>query len=137
MSSAASDPVPVVSAPSASLQEDEVAFQVVQSRAAQRRARRLDSAALLVNPEVVGTVLLRPSAPGGSFRGLPRLTLAQALSGRPGVADIRVNHKRNIVAADATSRECLEQPLAVTVLQGIPVVAQEPADPQGGWGASG
>ncbi|KAH7968692.1 hypothetical protein HPB52_010659 [Rhipicephalus sanguineus] len=128
MSSAPPVPVPVVSPPSASLPEDEVAFQVVQSRAAQRRARRLDSAALPVNPEVVGTVLFRPSAPGGSFRGLPRLTLAQVLSGRPGVADIRVNHKRNIVAADATSRECLEQLLAVTVLQGIPVAAREPAD---------
>ncbi|KAH7944122.1 hypothetical protein HPB52_016059 [Rhipicephalus sanguineus] len=128
MSSAA--PVPVLWSPPllASLPEDEVAFQVVQSRAAQRRARRLDSAALPVNTEVVGTVLFRPSAPGDSFRGLPRLTLVQALSERPGVADIRVSHKWNIVAADATSWECLEQLLAVTVLQGIPVAARESAD---------
>ncbi|KAH7984534.1 hypothetical protein HPB52_022232 [Rhipicephalus sanguineus] len=103
-------------APAPSLPEDEVTFQVVKSRAAQRRARRIDSAALPVNPEVMGTVLFRPSAPGGSFRGLPCLTLAEALSGRPGVADIRVNHKRNIVAADVTSRDRL------------PVAAREPAD---------
>ncbi|KAL3224961.1 hypothetical protein MRX96_049396, partial [Rhipicephalus microplus] len=66
--------------------------------------------------------------PGGTFSGSPRLTLAQALSTRPGVAAIRVNHKRNIVAADATTRECLEQLLNIKELKGIPVTAREPAD---------
>ncbi|KAL3190468.1 hypothetical protein MRX96_019986 [Rhipicephalus microplus] len=64
----------------------------------------------------------------GTFSGSPRLTLAQALSTRPGVAAIRVNHKRNIVAADATTRECLEQLLNIKELKGIPVTAKEPAD---------
>ncbi|KAH7935829.1 hypothetical protein HPB52_014146 [Rhipicephalus sanguineus] len=58
----------------------------------------------------------------------PGLILAQALSARPGVATIRVNHKRNVVAADATTRECLEQLLNIKELKGIPVTAKEPAD---------
>ncbi|KAL3200990.1 hypothetical protein MRX96_043162 [Rhipicephalus microplus] len=41
---------------------------------------------------------------------------------------IRVNQKRNIVAADATTRECLEQLLTIKELKGIPVTAKEPAD---------
>ncbi|KAL3185150.1 hypothetical protein MRX96_031026 [Rhipicephalus microplus] len=83
---------------------------------------------LPVDPAIVGTVLFRPSAPGGTFSGSPRLILAQALSARPGVAAIRVNQKRNIVAADATTRECLEQLLNIRELKGIPVSAKEPAD---------
>ncbi|KAH7935828.1 hypothetical protein HPB52_014145 [Rhipicephalus sanguineus] len=86
------------------------------------------AAALLVDQTIVGTVLYRPSAPGGTFSGSSRLILAQALSARPGVAAIRVNHKRNIVAADATTRECLEQLLNIKELKGIPVTAKEPAD---------
>ncbi|KAL3188548.1 hypothetical protein MRX96_003508 [Rhipicephalus microplus] len=66
--------------------------------------------------------------PGGTFSGSARLILAQALSARPGVAAIRVNQKRNIVAADATTRECLEQHLTIKELKGIPVTAKEPAD---------
>ncbi|KAH7936226.1 hypothetical protein HPB52_020168 [Rhipicephalus sanguineus] len=45
-----------------------------------------------------------------------------------GVATIRVNHKRNVMAADATTRECLEQLLNIKELKGIPVTAKEPAD---------
>ncbi|KAH8009375.1 hypothetical protein HPB51_015698 [Rhipicephalus microplus] len=108
---------------------DTEGFQVVTTKSARRRARDLAAAAALpVDPAVVGTVLFRPSAPGGTFSGSPRLTLAQALSTRPGVAAIRVNHKRNIVAADATTRECLEQLLNIKELKGIPVTAKEPAD---------
>ncbi|KAL3190474.1 hypothetical protein MRX96_019992 [Rhipicephalus microplus] len=88
---------------------DTEGFQVVTTRSARRRARDLAAAvALPVNPAFVGTVLFRPSAPGGTFSGSPRLILAQALSARPGVAAFRANQKRNIVAADATTRECLE-----------------------------
>ncbi|KAH7946786.1 hypothetical protein HPB52_004230 [Rhipicephalus sanguineus] len=108
---------------------DTEGFQVVTTKGARRRARDLAAAAALpVDPAIVGTVLFRPSAPGGSFSGSPRLILAQALSTRPGVAAIRVNQKRNIVAADATSRECLEQLLTIKELKGIPVTAKEPAD---------
>ncbi|KAL3183234.1 hypothetical protein MRX96_034284 [Rhipicephalus microplus] len=67
-------------------------------------------------------------APGGTFSGSLRLILAQALCARPGVAAIRVNQKRNIVAADAITRECLEQLLTIKELKGIRVTAKEPAD---------
>lgn len=40
---------------------------------------------------------------------------------------MRVNHKRNIVAADSTMRACLEELMAVTELHGIPVTARLPA----------
>nr|XP_050025111.1 nascent polypeptide-associated complex subunit alpha, muscle-specific form-like [Dermacentor andersoni]XP_050025190.1 nascent polypeptide-associated complex subunit alpha, muscle-specific form-like [Dermacentor andersoni] len=103
-------------------------FTLVQSKRDRRRARALETAALPVDPAVVGTVLFRPSAPGGTFRGAPRLSLAATLSSRPGVAVVRVNHKRNIVAADTTTRECLQQLLAVTDLHGIPVTARLPAE---------
>ncbi|KAH7956324.1 hypothetical protein HPB52_008145 [Rhipicephalus sanguineus] len=109
-------------------QPDEVSFQEVKSKAALRRARRITTAALPVDPAVVGTVLFRPAAPGRSFRGTPRLSLAQALPSHPGVADIRVNHHRNIVAVDATCQECLTLLLALTKLRDIPVTAREPAD---------
>ncbi|KAH7934471.1 hypothetical protein HPB51_029163 [Rhipicephalus microplus] len=108
---------------------DTEGFQVVTTKSARRRARDLAAAAALpVDPAIVGTVLFRPSAPGGTFSGSPRLILAQALSTRPGMAAIRVNQKRNIVAADATTRECLEQLLTIKELKGIPVSAKEPAD---------
>ncbi|KAL3188359.1 hypothetical protein MRX96_023025 [Rhipicephalus microplus] len=97
-----------------------------------------------VSNAVPGTLLLlRPSRstlplwaqfssgrrpPRGTFSGSPCLILAQALSARPGVAAIRVNQKRNIVAADATTRECLEQLLTIKELKRIPVTAKEPAD---------
>lgn len=81
-----------------------------------------------MNPEVVGTVLFRPSALGGAFRGAPRLVLAAALSARPDVAVVRVNHKRNIVAADTTTQACLEELMAVTELHGIPVTARLPVE---------
>ncbi|KAH7961200.1 hypothetical protein HPB52_005397 [Rhipicephalus sanguineus] len=117
------DTTPAVPSPPA--EED---FKEVCSKAASRRARKLASAALHVDSAVVGTVLFKPSAPGGSFQGSPRLTLAQVFSSRPGVAAIRVNHQRNIVAADVTTRECLEQLLALTELRGIAVKARQPAD---------
>ncbi|KAH7947640.1 hypothetical protein HPB52_014850 [Rhipicephalus sanguineus] len=41
---------------------------------------------------------------------------------------MRVYHKCNIVAADASTREYLEQLLTVKELSGIPVIAREPAD---------
>ncbi|KAH7943733.1 hypothetical protein HPB52_010992 [Rhipicephalus sanguineus] len=63
-----------------------------------------------------------------SFHSFPRFSLVQALSSRPGVAAIRVNQHRNIVAVDVTFRGCLKQHLALTELQGIPVTAREPAD---------
>ncbi|KAH7943546.1 hypothetical protein HPB52_009202 [Rhipicephalus sanguineus] len=120
--------VPVASSPSSWQPEDQEGFQPALSKAARRRARDMTAATLPVDPAVVGTVLYRPSTAGGSFKGSPRLTLAQALSSHAGVSAIRINHKRNIVAADATTKECLEQLLAIRELQGIPVSAREPSD---------
>ncbi|KAH7961828.1 hypothetical protein HPB52_012478 [Rhipicephalus sanguineus] len=103
-------------------------FVTVVSKAAQRRARALEAAAVVIDPAVVGTALFRPSAPGGSFSGSPRLTLASALAKRPGVLAVRVNHRRNIVAADASTPACLSELLAIKELGGVPVTAREPAD---------
>ncbi|KAH7951359.1 hypothetical protein HPB52_008216 [Rhipicephalus sanguineus] len=66
--------------------------------------------------------------PGGSFSGSPRLTLAAALAKRPGVLAVRVNHRRNIVAADASTPTCLSELLAIRELGGVPVTVREPAD---------
>ncbi|XP_070377574.1 uncharacterized protein [Dermacentor albipictus] len=51
-----------------------------------------------------------------------------ALPVDPAVVVVRVNHKRNIVAADTTTRECLEELLAVAELHGIPATARLPAE---------
>ncbi|KAL3243471.1 hypothetical protein MRX96_020535 [Rhipicephalus microplus] len=107
---------------------DHEGFQTVCSKAALRRTRNLTSAALPVDPAVKGTVLYRPASAGGSFRNCPRLTIAQALSLHPGVAAIRVNQHRNVVAVDVTSQECLVKLLALTELKGIPVTTRQPAD---------
>ncbi|KAH7936050.1 hypothetical protein HPB52_017427 [Rhipicephalus sanguineus] len=103
-------------------------FVTVVSKAAQRRARAHEAAAVAIDPAVVGTALFRPSAPGGSFSGSPRLTLAAALAKRPGVWAVRVNHRLNIVAADASTPTCLSELLAIRELGGVPVTAREPAD---------
>ncbi|KAH7975585.1 hypothetical protein HPB52_003535 [Rhipicephalus sanguineus] len=47
---------------------------------------------------------------------------------RRGIIKVRVNRRRNIVAADVPSRKCLEELLGVTELCGIPVCARVPAD---------
>ncbi|KAH7983449.1 hypothetical protein HPB52_012091 [Rhipicephalus sanguineus] len=98
------------------------------SKAASRRARAMETAAINIDAAVVGTVLFRPSTPGGTFRGTPRLTLAAGLAGRPGVAAVRVNHLRNVVAADPTTPECLAGLLSISELHDTPVTAREPAD---------
>ncbi|KAH7957310.1 hypothetical protein HPB52_017366 [Rhipicephalus sanguineus] len=66
--------------PAAPLSPAEEDFKEACSKAASRRARKLASAALPVDSAVVGTVLFKPSAPGGSFQGSLRLTLAQLLA---------------------------------------------------------
>ncbi|KAH7987858.1 uncharacterized protein LOC119376683 [Rhipicephalus sanguineus] len=104
-------------------------FTLASSRGARRRARALASSPVLpADPAVAGTVLFKPSAPNGAFMQSSRLALASALSSRPGVIKVRVNSRRNIVAADVSSRECIEELLGVTELCGIPVSARLPAD---------
>ncbi|KAH7983214.1 hypothetical protein HPB52_010219 [Rhipicephalus sanguineus] len=103
-------------------------FVTVVSKAAQRRAKALAAAAIATDPAVMGTVLYRPSAPGGTFKGSPRLTLAAAFAMRPDVVAVRINHRRNIVAADASTQPCLSELLTIKELNGIPVTARVPAD---------
>ncbi|KAH7985593.1 hypothetical protein HPB52_025535 [Rhipicephalus sanguineus] len=104
-------------------------FTLASSRGARRRARALASSPVLpADPAVAGTVLFKPSAPNGAFMQSLRLALASALSSRPGVIKVRVNSRRNIVAADVSSGECIEELLGVTELCGIPVSARLPAD---------
>ncbi|KAH7951139.1 hypothetical protein HPB52_005032 [Rhipicephalus sanguineus] len=103
-------------------------FVTVVSKAAQRRAKALAAAAIATDPAVAGTVLYRPSAPGGTFKGSPRLTLAAAFAMRPDVVAVRINHRRNIVAADASTQPCLSELLTIKELNGIPVTARVPAD---------
>ncbi|KAH7973256.1 hypothetical protein HPB52_023321 [Rhipicephalus sanguineus] len=93
-------------------------FVNVVSKAAQRRAKALEAAAVATDPAV----------PLASFNGSPRLTLAAALAKRPGVLAVRVNHRRNIVAADASTPACLSELLAIREVGVVPVTAREPAD---------
>ncbi|KAL3188026.1 hypothetical protein MRX96_004261 [Rhipicephalus microplus] len=109
--------------------QQKVDFIIVVSKAAQWRARALQAAAVVTDSAVVGTALYRPSATGSSFRGSPHLVLAgAALAGRPGVVAVRVNHRRNIVAADAVSPECLRELLTIAELNRIPIIAREPTN---------
>ncbi|KAH7952372.1 hypothetical protein HPB52_022046 [Rhipicephalus sanguineus] len=104
-------------------------FTLASSRSPRRRARALASSPVLPDdPAVAGTVSFKPSAPNGAFMQSSRLVVASALSTRPGVLKVRVNRRRNIVAADVSSRECIEELLSVTELCGIPVSARLPAD---------
>ncbi|KAL3194382.1 hypothetical protein MRX96_046111 [Rhipicephalus microplus] len=52
-----------------------------------------------------GTVLFRPANAGASFHCTSRLAIAQALSALPGVKEVRVNTKKNTVAAHASTPE--------------------------------
>ncbi|XP_049522472.1 nascent polypeptide-associated complex subunit alpha, muscle-specific form-like [Dermacentor silvarum] len=101
-------------------------FRLVMSRAARRRNKA--TVALPADPAVAGTVLFRPSEKDGSFAKESRLALASALATIEGVTAVRVNGKRNVVAADAAMQSCLEVLLATTQLRGIPVAARLPAD---------
>ncbi|KAH8027936.1 hypothetical protein HPB51_011166 [Rhipicephalus microplus] len=75
-----------------------------------------------------GTILFRPANASASFHRTSRLAIAQALSALPGVKEVRVNTKKNIVAADASTPEWMNRLLATSELAGIPVTARLPAD---------
>ncbi|KAH7947181.1 hypothetical protein HPB52_008062 [Rhipicephalus sanguineus] len=81
-----------------------------------------------LSPLDPGTVLFRPANAGASFHHTSRLAIAQALSALPGVKEVRVNTKKNIVAADASTAEWMDRLLSTSELAGIPVTARPPAD---------
>ncbi|KAH7956057.1 hypothetical protein HPB52_005793 [Rhipicephalus sanguineus] len=84
-------------------------FVTVVNKAAQCREKALAAADIAADPAVVGTVLYCPLSPGGTFKGSPRLTLAAAFATRPGVVAVRINHRRNILAADTSAQPCLSE----------------------------
>ncbi|KAH7934869.1 hypothetical protein HPB52_001684 [Rhipicephalus sanguineus] len=81
-----------------------------------------------LSPLDSGTVLFRPANAGASFHRTSRLAIAQALSALPGVKEVRVNTKKIIVAADASTAEWMDRLLATSELAGIPVTARPAAD---------
>ncbi|KAL3187847.1 hypothetical protein MRX96_000470 [Rhipicephalus microplus] len=95
---------------------------------ARKRASALEATAIATNYAVARTVIYRSSTPGGSFMGLPRLTLTVELAKRPGVTAVHVNQRGNIIAADAATPACLPKLLNIKKLSGVPVTAREPAD---------
>ncbi|KAH6926283.1 hypothetical protein HPB50_016375 [Hyalomma asiaticum] len=144
-------PPPTDAPPAPSM--DEAGFQLVQSKAQRRRERKGAAAApalrrnagtetptaspptaVTAAPAVLTaaaqqlTVLFRPTGPGAVFPRNARLSLAKALSALAGVRDVRVNTKKNIVAADAATAEWRERLLGITELAGSPVGARLPAD---------
>ncbi|KAH7959449.1 hypothetical protein HPB49_011255 [Dermacentor silvarum] len=80
------------------------------------------------SPLTARTVLFRPAHNGAAFPRISRLAIAQALSALPDVKEVRVNTKKNIVAADAASPEWTEHLLATPEIAGMPVIARLPAD---------
>lgn len=76
-----------------------------------------------------GTALFRPADRAyGSFVGVNKEAVARELSGTPGVLAVRVNARRNIVAVEASTADCLSLLLATTTLCGIAVQARPTAN---------
>ncbi|KAL1472047.1 hypothetical protein MTO96_004196 [Rhipicephalus appendiculatus] len=61
------------------------------------------------------------------FPRTSRLAIAQTLYSMPGVKEMRVSTKKNIVAADAATPEWAERLLATSEIIGMPVIARLPA----------
>ncbi|KAL3217011.1 hypothetical protein MRX96_032667 [Rhipicephalus microplus] len=98
---------------------------------ARRCARALaGSPEITVDAAVARTVLFKPSAPNGASIPRSSLMMTSVLPSQRGVIKVRVNSRRNILAADVSSRQCVEEWLGVTDLCGIPVSTRIPADPR-------
>ncbi|KAL1416109.1 hypothetical protein MTO96_028240 [Rhipicephalus appendiculatus] len=80
------------------------------------------------SPPACGTVHFRPANIGASFHRTSCLAIAQALSALPGVKEVRVNTKKNIVAADASTAEWMARLLATSELAGIPDTGHQGKD---------
>ncbi|KAL3200992.1 hypothetical protein MRX96_053576 [Rhipicephalus microplus] len=74
-----------------------------------------------------GTILFDQQTPAPPFTA-PLVLPLRKLSALPGVKEVRVNTKKNIVAADASTPEWMNRLLATSELAGIPVTARLPAD---------
>lgn len=111
-------------------QTREEPWQDVASRSKRKKAaRRLrnDGQKLPPRPPALGTVLFRPKEPRAAFAKLASDAIAAQLTAQPGVLDVRVNTRRNVVAADAATVETLGTLLATTNIGGIEVSPREPS----------
>lgn len=97
------------------------------SRNARRRALR-GAAVQPTSRAIAGTALFRPADRAASYLAAPREAIARQLSATEGVVEVRVNTRRNIVAADAATEECLKALMGLTQICGVPVHARLPAD---------
>lgn len=69
----------------------------------------------------VATVLFTPREKNTSFRATIKEHMSAYLYGQPGVIEVRLNRKRNIVAADVSSQEARDHLLTLKSLLDIPV----------------
>ncbi|KAK8786789.1 hypothetical protein V5799_023435 [Amblyomma americanum] len=76
---------------------------------------------------VAGTVLYRTADRAASFRILPRRDIVEAMKEIRGVAAVRVNFQRNVVAVDVAERSAVEALLAMDSVSGLRVVGRETA----------
>lgn len=97
-----------------------------QSKAGRRKARKLAARRPFTQP-AAGTCLFRPADRTASFLTISRETIARHLAATPGVSQVRVNTRLNVVAADAETDECLAALLATQSVAGIAVRAGRPA----------
>lgn len=68
----------------------------------------------------------RDDRASGSFLHVRHQAIARELAQREGASEVRVNARQNIVAADATTAECLWALLATTSICGMDVRARLP-----------
>uniref|UniRef100_A0A224YQG9 Tick transposon n=1 Tax=Rhipicephalus zambeziensis TaxID=60191 RepID=A0A224YQG9_9ACAR len=72
-----------------------------------------------------GTVLFRPKDRTVSFRALSRPAIVRQLCGIPGVAAVRVNFQRNVVAVDGADRSAVLALVATDSIGGLDVLGRE------------
>lgn len=74
---------------------------------------------------IAGTVLFRPKDRTVSFRVLPRSAIVSELYGIRGVAAVRVNFQRNVVAVDGVDRSAVLALVATGSIGGLDVLGRE------------
>lgn len=94
-----------------------------RSEARKRRSNGHGDGAAPAN--IAGTVLFRPKDRSVSFRVLPRPTIVKELEDVRGVAAVRVNFQRNVVAVDGVEHSAVLALLATDSICGLDVVGRE------------
>lgn len=88
---------------------------------------RNDGPKLPARPTALGTVLFRTKVSSTAFGKQKSDATTKQLTQLPGVIDVRVNARRNVVAADAATSDALEALLTTTNICGMEVSPREPA----------